>query len=344
MGLGNESILGKKYLVYFVKSQFSKVEDDAWICAGAIVSPTQILTAAACLVDVDRIYAIAGYKKYVHGSDIENDECTKRWKKKIVKVSVPKEYNMATDKQPDWMNIDLGVATVDEPYNFTDIYPSNCSYEPQSITINYDKKNELENIRATALGWGGIKDRQPKELTKPQKKPQILKEASTIIINKTVCIDLIKGNVSKEVLNEYILCASGNGMVIDEGEETSVDTRPYAPDECPYNSSESGCGDAYYEELRRRQNEKINATIEQPELHRNSNNKTNSRRTPLIETCQNDHGGPLTTWIGTEEMVLGVALNGISNPNFDCVGPRIYVSTAETAKIIKCLLETNETK
>lgn len=81
---------------------------------------------------------------------------------------------------------------------------------------------------------------QPKELAKPQKKPQILKEASTIIINKTVCIDLIKGNVSKEVLNEYILCASGNGMVVDEGEETSVDTRPYAPDECPYNSSESG--------------------------------------------------------------------------------------------------------
>ncbi|XP_022827215.1 putative uncharacterized protein DDB_G0271606 [Spodoptera litura] len=342
MGLGNESILGKKYLVYFVKSPFSKVDDDAWICAGAIVSPTQILTAAACLVNVDKIYAIAGYKKYVHGNDIENDECTRIWKKKVVKVSVPKEYNMATDKQPDWMEIDLGVATVDEPYNFTELsHPTNCSYEPQSIIINYDKKNEVENVRATALGWGGIKIRQPKELAKLQKKPQILKEASTIIIEKKVCLDLIKGNVSKEVLNKYILCASGNGMVVDDGEETSVDTRPFAPDECPYNSTESGCLDANYEMLRRQQS-KINVTIEQREIY--NNNKTNSRRTPLIETCQNDHGGPLTTWIGTEEMVLGVALDGISNPNFDCVGPRIYVSTAETAKIIKCLLETNETQ
>ncbi|CAH0697130.1 unnamed protein product [Spodoptera exigua] len=340
MDLGNDSILGKKYLVYFVKSPFSKADDEAWICAGAIVSPTQILTAAACLVQVDKIYAIAGYKKYVHGNDIENDECTKRWKKKIVKVSVPKEYRMADDIKPDWTNIDLGVATVDEPYNFTDLsYQTFCSYEPQSILINYDKKNELENTRATALGWGGINVRQPEELATLQNKPQVLKEASTTIIDKELCLNLLKGNILKDILSKYMLCASGNGLVVEDGDETF--------DGCSYNSTESACVDAHIEKLRKRRHKKINETDtvnREPQLNEQKGSKMEAIRSPLMKTCQNDHGGPLTSWVGTQEVVLGVALNGIPNPNFDCIGPRIYVSTAETADIIKCLLETNETK
>lgn len=72
-----------------MKSPYSEAGDDAWLCAGAIVSPTQILTAAACLVEVNRIYAIAGYKKYVHARDIEKDKCTNTWKKKVIKITVP---------------------------------------------------------------------------------------------------------------------------------------------------------------------------------------------------------------------------------------------------------------
>ena len=78
------------FQVFFVKSPYSEPGDDSWLCAGAIVSPTQILTAAACLVDVNKVYVIAGYKKYVRVEDVEKDKCANRSKKKVVKISVPK--------------------------------------------------------------------------------------------------------------------------------------------------------------------------------------------------------------------------------------------------------------
>lgn len=76
--------------VYFVKSPYSKADYDSWLCGGALVSPTQILTAAACLVEMNRIYAIAGYKKYVSDKAINDDACTKKRKQKVIKIYVPK--------------------------------------------------------------------------------------------------------------------------------------------------------------------------------------------------------------------------------------------------------------
>ncbi|KAJ8715580.1 hypothetical protein PYW07_010062 [Mythimna separata] len=312
MGLGNESILGKKYLVYFVKSAYSEVENDGWLCAGAIVSPSQILTAAACLVEVDRIYAIAGSKKYINGRDIEKDKCANTWKKKVVKISVPKEYATSTAKEVEWMNVDIGVATVHEPYKFNDeSYLTHCSYAPNNIKINFDKYNEQENVRAIALGWGGKQVKNIKVIEKAEGKPKLLQEATTTIIKKTFCSKLKNG--STELVNQYLLCASGNGF-LGENDDESISNSTY--EEQPTDATKN----------------------------MNESNEMSSRKSTLLVTCQNDHGGPLTTWIGAEEVILGVALNGICNPNFDCVGPRIYVSTAATAKIIKCLLETNETK
>ncbi|KAJ8709676.1 hypothetical protein PYW08_009680 [Mythimna loreyi] len=312
MGLGNESILGKKYLVYLVKSAYSEDASDDWLCAGAIVSPSQILTAAACLVEVNRIYAIAGNKKYVNGRDIEKDTCASTWKKKIVKISVPKEYTTSTAKQLEWMNVDIGVATVDEPYKFNDLsYLTHCSYEPDIIKINFNKDIEKEKTRAIALGWGGKKVRSKDG----KEKSILLQEATTTIIRKEFCSKLKNG--STELVNKYLICASGNGFLGEDDDEIIS-----------------------------------NATVKEPQSHVltddlitiNKSNEMSSRKSLLLETCQNDHGGPLITWVGAEELILGVALNGICNPNFDCVGPRIYVSTAATAKIIECLLETNDTE
>ena len=68
------------------------------------------------------------------------------------------EYTSSNAKQLDWMNLDIGVATVQQPYDFNDqSYLTHCSYVPQSIKINYDKTLEVENTRAIALGWGGKK-------------------------------------------------------------------------------------------------------------------------------------------------------------------------------------------
>lgn len=68
------------------------------------------------------------------------------------------EYTTSTAKQLEWMNVDIGVATVQQPYDFNDLsYLIHCSYVPESIMINYDKSMEVENSRAIALGWGGKK-------------------------------------------------------------------------------------------------------------------------------------------------------------------------------------------
>jgi hypothetical protein len=54
------------------------------------VTPLYIVTSAACVQDVEFMYAIAGYKKYVPFDQIDTDPCTKEMKKKIVFTCVPK--------------------------------------------------------------------------------------------------------------------------------------------------------------------------------------------------------------------------------------------------------------
>lgn len=73
-----------------MKSPESTDVYDSWLCGGALVTSTQILTSAACIVDIDNIYAIAGYRKYINGLDMDKDNCTKLKRKKIVKIRVPR--------------------------------------------------------------------------------------------------------------------------------------------------------------------------------------------------------------------------------------------------------------
>ncbi|XP_032523211.2 uncharacterized protein LOC116774629 isoform X2 [Danaus plexippus] len=84
-----------------------------------------------------------------------------------------------------------------------------------------------------------------------------------------------------------------------------------------------------------------------------SNGKLVQRRTDSVNEddsltrrqggiCQNDHGGPLVTWINEEETVLGVGSVFRVNKESKCEGPYLYTSTARNKVFIECLLEETD--
>lgn len=54
------------------------------------------------------------------------------------------------------MAIDIGVAIVEHPYNFTDVtWQRHCSYIPKPIRISYDEQLQVVDADVVAFGWGG---------------------------------------------------------------------------------------------------------------------------------------------------------------------------------------------
>ena len=62
---------------------------DAWLCGGALVSTLFIITSSACVADVEYMYAIAGYNKYIPDTEVQNDKCIQEKKKKVIYTCVP---------------------------------------------------------------------------------------------------------------------------------------------------------------------------------------------------------------------------------------------------------------
>ncbi|KAF9797580.1 hypothetical protein SFRURICE_008682, partial [Spodoptera frugiperda] len=52
----------------------------------------------------------------------------------------------------------------------------------------------------------------------------------------------------------------------------------------------------------------------------------------------NDHGGPLVTWIGGREYIIGVATGFQVNKHMQCVAPYLYTSTFSNGEFIYCVL------
>ncbi|XP_063834421.1 uncharacterized protein LOC135083646 [Ostrinia nubilalis] len=310
LSLGERSDRDTRYMVYLLKSEKSTTMLDGWLCAGAIVSPTYILTSAACLRDVTYLYAIAGYRKYVRPENLNLDRCTRERKQKVIRTCVPK----------NWMYLDIGFAIVEKPYNFSDLtYRFYCSYVPTPIKINMDPKYVTIGTNAMVYGWGHILDKsEPYNLQ--DRNTEYLYSARTKITEKKVCYDAYGHENVTNIIMDYMICCKGRGLLNEYGN----------PDEA----------DPEFADGRSRRNMK-NSTNNfiKPSRNKNLYNGTNnlfySRKQGI---CQNDHGTPLVTWIGREEYVLGVACTSLIRSTFKCLSPYLYTSTQCTSRFIRCAM------
>lgn len=61
----------------------------------------------------------------------------------------------------------------------------------------------------------------------------------------------------------------------------------------------------------------------------------------IFSFFQNDHGGPLVTWVGSHEVLIGVASVFKVDNDYKCVGPYLYTSTQCNGAFLSCILESN---
>nr|XP_049705084.1 uncharacterized protein LOC110377158 [Helicoverpa armigera] len=60
--------------------------------------------------------------------------------------------------------------------------------------------------------------------------------------------------------------------------------------------------------------------------------------------CQNDHGGPLVTWVGSHEVLIGVASVFKITEQRECIGPYLFTSTQCNGAFLDCILKNDNTK
>ncbi|KAJ2940586.1 hypothetical protein O0L34_g6526 [Tuta absoluta] len=398
-----------RYMVYLAKAERSETTYDAWICGGSIVSPYFIVTSAACVQDVKYMYAIAGYDKYVNTKDLDNDQCVKNSKKKVVLTCTPKTYDFEYHKIEKWANIDIALVKVESPYDFTASAPLHgCSYVPDKIEINYEAKYQVPGTDAMVLGWGHReKWRQITDTT--DYNQHMLQYSPILIMDKTECKNQYRADNSDllPLIDRYMICAQGEGNIDDRGE---LIKQSDVVDGCEPGSLRIGgvCQKVYQESYKnpKRQGlrpllrfrapddnsepsntvpipsppipsasetthikltEKPASTPSAPKsaiplpqsqtsnqknvndesitfedimsnLRRSFMNGTTFNHTRKAGICQNDHGGPLVTWVGKHERLIGVASVFRLDGQFTCIGPYLFTSTQCNSAFLDCVI------
>ncbi|CAH0721139.1 unnamed protein product, partial [Brenthis ino] len=308
--------------VYLVPAEESSRNYDSWICGGAIIHPFLVLTSAACIEDVEKAYVIAGYHKYVKLSDLDKNECTKNMKRKIVDTYVPLSYELDYSNIEKWSALDIAVVKVDKQYRFDDQnFTKYCSYPPNKIDVNFDKQNEKPGTQAIVLGWGHTSKWRMEEDERDHNVKELL-YGPTIIYPKNECKKYyIKPNLSN-IIDKYMICTDDYGLLYDSG-ATDL-THQYVP-ELEQMKLE------YFTDYDVNSDDAIIDNV----------SKTNPDAEILGSKpgiCQNDHGGPLISWINGTETVLGVASVFRVNQNLECVPPFLFTSTYRNKDLVKCLL------
>lgn len=345
---GVEVSTQKRYVVYLVKAPVSEKIYDSWMCGGAIVSTSFIITSAACVNDVEFMYAIAGYNKYVRDEDIEKDKCTSIMKKKVVYTCVPLKYDLQYDKTEKWSFIDIALVKVESPYDFNDAkYDERCSYRPTAIPINYEKRFQVPGTDGLVFGWGHAEKWRKPEDSGNYNQPT-LRYASIKILDKNECKkDYETFPQMAQVIDKYMICTLEKGE-FDENGIMVLANRPALLDGCKPGVRLSDDGQPCENDPTRRNVLRSIHISNNSNIAQNNRTKTRNVVKETINTrrsgiCQNDHGGPLMTWVGSKEVLIGVASVFLVSSDSKCVGPYLYTSTQCNGIFIDCIL-SNSTK
>nr|XP_021191509.2 uncharacterized protein LOC110377131 [Helicoverpa armigera] len=346
----------KRYVVYLVKAPKSAKVYDFWLCGGAIVSTLFIVTSAACVDDVEFMYAIAGYKNYVIDKDIEKDACIKAKKKKIVYTCVPMKYELNYLKVEKWSFIDIALVKVESPYDFNDqSYTKVCSYIPNAIAINYEPKFQRPDLDALVYGWGHTeKWREVGDHANYNQKE--LRYAATKIIDKTTCKQHYKVYPNMNaVIDSFMICTLAQGELSDKGELILIGPPQPKADGCGTqqlsgptnlneysppceNNGQDDLADGLLDVTRRKDTLNVTVDNKPAEKINKTNYEPNNHQSRKHGICQNDHGGPLVTWVGGNEVLIGVASVFKVSDDYKCMGPYLFTSTQCNGAFLDCIL------
>ncbi|CAH1641523.1 unnamed protein product [Spodoptera littoralis] len=339
---GTNITTAKPYYVYLVKASLSERNYDHWLCGGAIVTKDFVITSAACVEDVDYLYVIAGYNKYIVDEELETDECTKKMKKRVIYTCVPVSYNFDFDLLEKWSYIDIALVKVDSPFDFEDpVYEQLCSYKPAIIPINYDPKYQVTNVDTMVMGFGHKSIwREHGDLD--NYNVPFLQFSPTLIMDKKECMKeySVYPNMSY-IIEQYMICTLENGNINDKGEQINEDFTKMegcVPAGARKNGPDDLCEDYNDKEFKfRRNNDKIYYYTSYEYIKRAAHLRY-SNLTRRNGICQNDHGGPLVTWVGSREVIIGIASVFKITEENACIGPFLYTSTQCNSAFLDCVL------
>ncbi|XP_063389664.1 uncharacterized protein LOC134675383 [Cydia fagiglandana] len=314
---GKQPTYERNYVVYFIKAN-SSIQYDTWLCGGAIVSPWYIITSAACVEDVKFMYAIAGYSQYVRYDDLHTDPCTSHTRRRIVFKCLPMDYRFDYPRVERWANIDLALVKVEKPYDFNDNSYINhqCTYIPNQIDINYDINLQVAGTNAIVFGWGH--DQKWRETNDTGDYNQgNLQYGSVKLADKQDCMNQFDNQMLKDIIEKYMICSIDRGNLDDAGEIIGIEDEP-----ADYYKRDCGPGAL-------RMGRKC-VPLRQLML-----------RTRRRGICQNDHGGPIITWRGPKEVLIGISsVFRVEDGTQNCIGPFLYTSTHCNGEFIHCLMAT----
>ncbi|XP_064074795.1 uncharacterized protein LOC135194101 [Vanessa tameamea] len=270
------------------------------------------------------MYAISGYNKYVKDSEIDTNTCTKHMKKRIVYTCLPEAYGLVYDQLEEWSKLDIALVKVDQKYKFKDrSYIQYCAYMPTKINVNFDIKFEEAGRKAIMLGWGHvIKWREIEDKT--DYNQNTLRYASTTIFSKKECKNYFDKPNLTDLIDNFMICTYEPGDLDDKGQVKRYRRKHII------NLNDT--------------TETAKRTVETDEtkVFQGQDNITSSsmmfNATRRQGICQNDHGGPLISWVEGAEYIIGVASVFRVNSKSECIGPYLFTSTARNRIFIDCVL------